>query len=128
MTELKGLKNNPRTVFQMAKSTGHAHAMLRASAEPVRMREHERVFQSQHNQLPHRHTPYVFAVFSMLSVLLMDNKSVDETFGQIYTIARIFRIFSATKGRVALEQKISCTPNRIILAEFSLRLHFTPSV
>jgi hypothetical protein len=90
VTELKGLKNNPHSVFQMAKSTGHAHAMLRASAEPVRMREHERVFQSQHNQLPHRHAPYVFAVFSMLSVLLMDNKSVDETFGQIYTIARIF--------------------------------------
>jgi hypothetical protein len=100
VTELKGLKNDPSTLFQMAESTGHAHAMSRASAEPVRMREHERVFQSHHNQRPHRHAPYVFAVFSMLSILPMDNQSVDETFGQIYTIARIFSIFSATKGRV----------------------------
>ena len=77
-TELKGLTNNPLKFFQMAKSTGHVHATLRASTEPIR--EHEQGFQSQHNQRPHRHAAYVFAVFSMLSVLPMSNKSIDGTF------------------------------------------------
>jgi hypothetical protein len=78
-TELKGLTNNPLLCFQMAELTVHVHATLRASTEPIR--EHEQGFQSQHNQRPHRHAPYVFAEFSMLSKLLMNNKSIDGTLG-----------------------------------------------